>query len=455
MNPMRTPIRPQTSLVQAPVGNHRHFGELRAIAETLDKLPEAVARVHADRVRGGVDADKGRKGMSAEEVLRVMIIKQMNEFSYEQLEFHLAHSVAYRSFCGFGIGDDSPSKSTLQRNIKLVTAETLEAINRMIVNHANCNGIEDGQTIRTDSTVIKSAIHKPTDSSLLWDCVRVLVRLMERSRTFIKFAFTDDSRKAKKTTFAISNMGSSEKRTALYDELLTITRATVESAKQIADALGGCRFDDPRKQRSACELSEEMIQIIAHACRVIDQTHRRVILNGSVPAPEKIVSIFEPHVDVIVKDRRDTLYGHKVFITTGASGLVVDILVEDGNPADSTLAVKMVERQNEIYKRVPRQAAFDGGFTSRANLEAIKKLGVEDVAFSKGRGLEVAEMVKDADVYQKLRNFRAGVEGVISFLKRSFCLDRCTWRSLASFNAFTWGSVVAANLLIVARHSLS
>ena len=114
----------------------------------------------------------------------------------------------------------------------------------------------------------------------------------------------------------------------------------------------------------------------------------------------------------------------------------------------------MIQRQDDIFGRVPRQVAFDGGFASQANLQDIKELGVQDVAFSKKRGLDVLEMAKSTDVYRALRHFRAGVEAGISFLKRCFGLDRCMWRGLASFKAYVWASVVSANLLMLARHAL-
>ena len=173
-----------------------------------------------------------------------------------------------------------------------------------------------------------------------------------------------------------------------------------------------------------------------------------------MPAGQKIVSIFEPHVDVIVKDNRDTLYGHKAFISAGASGLVFDVVVPRGNPTDSSMAPMMVERHIDICGDPPKQAAFDGGFASRANLAQLKDLGVQDVAFSKGRGLDVLEMVKNSRVYRALRNFRAGIEGIILFLKRAFGLGRCDWRTLASFKAYVLGSVIAANLLTIAQASL-
>jgi transposase, IS5 family len=142
-----------------------------------------------------------------------------------------------------------------------------------------------------------------------------------------------------------------------------------------------------------------------------------------------VVSIFEPHTDIIRKDRRETLYGHKVFLTGGASGMIVDCFVERGNPADSTKAVKLAHRAIKVLGNKPEQIVFDGGFTSRDNLEQIKALGIRDVAFSKASGLSIKEMVRRTWLYQGLRNFRAGIEGVISFLKRCFGWDRCAWRS--------------------------
>ena len=187
---------------------------------------------------------------------------------------------------------------------------------------------------------------------------------------------------------------------------------------------------------------------------MVAQTHRRVVLGETVPANEKLVSIFEPHTDIIIKDRRDTLYGHKLCLTTSASGLITDCHVEKGNPADSTLAVRMVERHMERYGHAPKQACFDGGFASRANLEEIKALDVDDVVFAKAKGITVDEMAGNAKTFRMLRNFRAGIEATVSYLKRCIGWTRCAWRSLRSFTAYTWASVVTANLLLIARHQL-
>ena len=172
----------------------------------------------------------------------------------------------------------------------------------------------------------------------------------------------------------------------------------------------------------------------------------------AVPASEKIVSIFEEHTDIIVKAPRKTQYGHKISLTGGPSSMILDCVIAKGNPADSSDAQAMIDRQIEIFGRPPRQVAFDGGYTSHDNLRSIKAKGVKDVVFHKKRGLEISDMAKSVWVFKKLKNFRAGIEGCISFLKRVFGLSRCTWRSFRSFKSYVWASVVSFNLLIMARH---
>jgi hypothetical protein len=148
---------------------------------------------------------------------------------------------------------------------------------------------------------------------------------------------------------------------------------------------------------------------LAH--RVTSQTERRVFDGETVPAAEKLVSIFEPHTDITIKDNRETQFGHKLCPTSCASGLVIDALVEQGNPADSTLAVKMMERHQQLFGRASRQACFDGGFASRSNPTQLRALGIKDVAFNQRCRLEIADMVRSRQLYRKPRAFRAGVEG--------------------------------------------
>jgi IS5 family transposase len=161
--------------------------------------------------------------------------------------------------------------------------------------------------------------------------------------------------------------------------------------------------------------------------------------------------LFEPHADIIVKSHRDVQYGHKLNVTTGKSGMILDLVVEDGNPADAARFLPMLERHVGFYETAPRQSAADGSYASRANLQQAKAIGVRDVAFHKKCGLNTEDMVKSPWVYRQLRNFRAGIEAGISCLKRAYGLTRCTWRGIDHFKSYVWLSVVANNLAIFAR----
>jgi len=445
---MRTTVREQLPLVEPSI-EHVHARELDQIRSLFQQSPQIAKLIEADLIRGLRHPRRGRRGkMSAEQVLMALLIKQMNGFSYAVLAYHLADSRTYRAFCGFGIADKAVSPSTLQRDIKRIRPHTLEAINRILLAVAAKEGIEKGRKVRVDCTVVESNIHHPTDSSLLWDCVRVLCRVTQRAKEKFGVQVSDHRRRAKRRNLGILNARTNKQRVKLYRDLLEVARKTVADAERVKNEVKRLPTTD---FVAAIAVEAELEHYIALANQVITQTQRRVIENESVPRQDKIVSIFEAHTDIIVKDRRETYFGHKVTITGGTSGLLTDLVIEQGNPADVTLAEKMIARQSDIYGRVPRQAAFDGGFASKANLKSIKELGVSDVAFAKKRGLAITEMARSTWVYKRLRDFRAGIEGMISFLKRCFGMSRCTWSGFESFQAYAWSSVLTANLLLMAR----
>ena len=180
------------------------------------------------------------------------------------------------------------------------------------------------------------------------------------------------------------------------------------------------------------------------------------MLNGeAVPAGEKLVSLFEPHADIIVRGRRQVQYGHKLNLTTGKSGLILDLVIEDGNPADAERFLPMLDRHIDRAGAPPRQAAADGGYASRANLTAAKTRGVADVAYHTKCGSAVAAMVHRPRGHRRLRNYPAGIEAGISCFKRAYGAARCTWRGLDHFKAYIWSAVVAHNLVLFARLKLA
>jgi IS5 family transposase len=198
-------------------------------------------------------------------------------------------------------------------------------------------------------------------------------------------------------------------------------------------------------------LAKKLEEAVGILTRVIRQTERRVLRGEAVPSGEKVVSFFEEHTDIIVKGSRETQYGHKVFLTGGRTGMILDCVIERGNPNDAVLFPLLLDRQEELYARVPRQVSADGGFASQENLREAKSRGIKDVAFAKRKGLSVLEMVKSSWVYKQLKNFRAGIEANISRLKRSFGFSRCDWTGWLGFRQYVWSSLVSYNLLVLAR----
>jgi IS5 family transposase len=293
---------------------------------------------------------------------------------------------------------------------------------------------------------MESNIHPPTDSTLLFDCVRVLARVLNALRQYgVKVHFTDHGRRAKRRLLAVQYAKKEGQRKAAYRDLLKLARKTVGYATAAI----------PQAKNNACieglALAAELERYVGLSRQVIDQTERRVLQGEKVPAAEKIVSIFEPHTDIIVKDRRETYYGHKVCLCVGASNLITDCVITEGNPADTELTLTMLDRQREIYGRYPLKVALDGGFASKANLAAAKERKIKDVCFAKKRGLHVEAMCRSQWVYDRLRRFRAGVESVISWIKRCLGFDRCTWKGRRSFESYVWLSTVTANLMTLAR----
>lgn len=168
-----------------------------------------------------------------------------------------------------------------------------------------------------------------------------------------------------------------------------------------------------------------------------------------------MVSFFEDHTDIIVKKRRETEFGHKIFLSGDASTMILDCLILRGNPADSEQYAPILRRHVKLHGRMPRQVSADGGFASKDNLAFAKEHQVKDAVFAKKRGLSVLDMAKSSWVYKKLRNFRAGIEAGVSTLKRAFGLDRCTWKGWDGFGRYVWSSIVSYNLLVLARTKLA
>jgi IS5 family transposase len=428
--------------------NHDIGKKLKAMSERLDRHREMLEWVALDLHRKDV-YDTGRQGLPAESVLRCALLKQYRQLSYQELAFHVSDSASFQAFARLP-GQVFPKKSVLQQTISRIQPGTWERINQRLLREAKHEQVESGNKVRIDSTVTAPNIHAPSDSTLLWDSVRIMVRLLEAAQSMPGtpgIEFRNHRRRAKQRARGIRYTRGQEKKAALYRDLIKVTTHTLgylEQAKMILTVTGSATLQWEAWQA-------EVAHYLPLVKRVIDQAERRVFQGESVPAGEKIFSLFEPHTDIIIKGGREIQYGHKLNLSSGKSGLILDVVVEEGNPADSERLLPMLERHSNQYGRAPKQVAVDGGYASKDNLDKAKACGVEDVAFHKKRGLPIEAMVRSTWVYRQLRNFRAGIEAGISCLKRAYGLSRCTWKGLAHFKSFVGSSVVAHNLALLAR----
>jgi IS5 family transposase len=440
----------QERTIQATIfdmfAGHEIGQELKAMSEWLDQRSPLVTLVADDLRRCGVK-ETGRQGLAAESALRCALLKQHRQLSYEELAFYLEDSASFRAFARLPLGW-TPKKSVLHHTISAIRAETWEAINRDLLSGALKEKVEGGERIRVDSTVTAALMHEPSDSSLLYDAVRVTARLLESAEELASdadIAWRDHRRGAKRRAYMIQYTRGRPNRVQHYRVLIKLAKATRGYLETARIKLQGVQDLMVALWRAAVDEYRPLID------KIIGQAERRVLLGETVPVSEKIVSLFEPHADIIIKGSRDVQYGHKLNLVSGKSGLILDLVIETGNPADSERFLPMLERHISFYGRAPRQVAADGGYASGHNLKQAKAQGVCDVAFHKKVGLKIEDMVKSRWVYRRLRNFRAGIEAGISCLKRAYGLGQCTWRGLDHFKAYVWSSVLAHNLALFAR----
>ena len=425
---------------------HQIGCELKAISGWLDSHRALMSLVASDLRRDGL-RQTGRQGLPAETVLRCALLKQQRQLSYEELAFYLEDSASFRAFARLPLAW-SPKKSVLHRTISAIRPETWEAVNRALVASATQDKLEEGAMVRIDSTVTAALMHDPSDSTLLWDAVRTMTRLLRQSAALPgvpAVRWHDRRRMAKRCAREIEYARGRDHRYRLYRKLIRAAHATRAALQRTVNRLTS--FTGVATARWRAQVSH-YLPLIA---RVLDQSERRVLHGQPVSAGDKLVSLFEPHADIIVKGARDVQYGHKLNLVTGKSGLILDVVIEAGNPADAERFLPMLDRHIARCGAPPRQMAADGGYASRDNLEQAKARGVTDVAFHKKRGLAVADMTRSAWVYRKLRNFRAGIEAGISCFKRAYGGGRCTWRGLDHSKAYVWSAVVAHNLVLFAR----
>ena len=428
---------------------NEHSQMLCALSDLLDKHVAILPELEQD-LSGTTVPLTGRCGLSVESVFRCMVLKMILQISYRKLAFYLSDSPSYRCFARLS-ASQFPGRSSLQSGIRKIRPETLQKIHQLLCSQWHEDGFIDDTKVRIDSTVVEADIAPPSDSQLLEDCVRVLTRQLVicKRQTGHNVRFTDQRSKARKIRFAIFYAKESEKQ-ALYPQLLTCAYVVLKQIDRALIALEAIGYPSGSAQWNWCERARHFRLLL---CKVIHQTQQRVYENISVPANEKIFSVFEPHTDIIVKGARDVQYGHKINLATDTHGLVLYLSVLEGNPADKVLYKPVLERHEKLFGQLPHTTVADGGYASLSNVTDARAKGVTRAAFHKRAGLGYHLMGVKKKTLASLRAFRAGIEGNISELKRAFGLFKARWKNKDGFDAFVWAGVISYNLVRMARLS--
>jgi transposase, IS5 family len=392
-------------------------------------------------------ADRGCPSTPVEVVLRMLVVRRLYDWGYDATEHFVADSLVLRRFCRV-YWQSVPDSSTLNRWAGVIGEQTLEVLHQRVVQLGRQHRVSRGRKLRFDGTVVETAIHYPTDSSLLSDGVRVLSRLLQRAKDGAAVAsrtlFRDRTRSAKRLARAIGETArrrgeqAAAEREAAYERLVHLTRAMLRQAERVQALLP-----------EGATVRQELAHYATLTQRVVEQTVRR-LAGEQVPATEKVVSLFEEHTAILRrnKPRQETEFGHRVLLGEAEGGILSSYQVLPGTEAEAAYLEEGVRRQQQLFGKPPRLVAADRAFSAKA--EAVRDLGVERVVIprqGKRKPKEEAE-----GWFRRGRRFRAGIEGRISVLKRRGFLGRCRDHGLEGFDRWVGWGILVANLTTIARH---
>jgi IS5 family transposase len=418
--------------------------ELALIDTILEEHPELFEIVAGDIVGIGKGSATGRQDSpTVEQVVRAALYKEMKKLNYRELEYAQYDSRICSTFIKLE-GRKPLSFEVFHKYISQIKVESLKelmvSINRIMMEEAS---VEDGKSVRMDSTVVESNIHYPTNNELTWDCIKTahrIIKQLEKSGCIKKAR--NYQKQAKKHRFQINNTKKSDQRKELFEKQLKLLRSSINQAERAA--VEASMTGDLNDWLIAQQLKDLMQKME----KGYDITRRHELLGESVPNAEKIFSIYEEHTDIIVKGKREAEFGHKVNLTTGRSNIILDVEIVKGNPADSQLYAGALERIGIDYGIMPRDVVTDGGYASLKNQETAKGNGVVNIVFNKIVG-SLKNIVTSGNMETRLKKWRSGIEAVISNFKRGCGMHRCEWKGREHFDAKVLWSVIAYNIRVI------
>jgi IS5 family transposase len=402
---------------------------------------------------------RGRPGTPAEVVLRMLILKHLFNWSYDDLEREVRANLVYRAFTRID-AEEVPDAKTILKIARALGPEIIEQLRRQVVDVAKRAGVTHGSRFRIDTTVVETNVHYPTDSSLLQDGVRVLTRTMQRASAAMGDArrrVRNRLRSVGRRVLVISRQARSpETRDALvrsYRRLMATTRAVMHDARTMVRRISQrLRTASAATTSTLTRARHQLQQMQPLVTRILDQTRAR-LLGGDIHVPDKVLSVFEPHTEAIRKGKiaKPTEFGKLVTIQESEHQIITAYQVHDRRPPDTTLWTPALDRHLAIFDRPPDIAAGDRGFASAANEEAATARGVRRVVLPRpGRKTPARRVHERQRWFRRGQRWRVGCEGRISVIKRRHGLRRCRYRGADGTARWVGLGVIANNLMSTA-----
>ncbi len=402
---------------------------------------------------------RGRPGTPAEVVIRMLILKHLFDWSYDDLEREVRANLVYRMFTRIDAGE-VPDAKTILKIARALGPEVIERLHRQVVDVAKRAGVTHGRRFRVDTTVVETNVHYPTDSTLLQDGVRVLTRTMHRASTALGDEPGRIRNRLRSVTRRVLTIGyqarSPKTRTALaesYRKLMATARAVQRDAATMVRRLGQrIRTARPTTRPILQRAQDQLQQIRPLVQRVLAQTRARV-LGGDTHVPDKVLSLFEPHTATIRKGKisKPTEFGNLVTIQEAEHQIVTASEVHASRPADVTLWTPALDRHQAIFGRAPDLAAGDRGFSSVTNEQAATDRGVRRVILPRrGPKSPTRRAYERQHWFRRGQRWRVGCEGRISVLKRRHGLRRCRYHGVDGMHRWVGLGVIADNLMNIA-----
>ena len=445
-----------------PDGEKLWSPELRRIDELLSDAAVIDLIVAALQQRWPQSARRGRPGTPAEVVVRMLILKHLFDWSYDELEYEVRANLAYRAFARVGM-EKTPDAKTILRIARVLGPETMQELHQRVVQLAIQARVSRGRRLRIDTTVVETNIHHPLDSSQLADGIRVITRRAKKVGQLIGSGtkrFRDSVRSTARIAASMRMLKNSLTRKqqlrAGYRKLVQTARRVVRDAEQVGQEVSerlqqGIEMPQIRRrlQQLRCRLGDYLVLL----GRVIEQTVARVFA-GDIRHPDKVLSIFEPHTEAIRKGKllKPTEFGKMVVIQEADGGLVTDYQVEQKRVADTELWQPAIQKHIEVFGHAPYLATADRGFYSSLNEKTAGQLGVQRVCLPRS-----GKLSEKRRSHQRQRWFRAGLrwrtgsEGRISALKQRG-MRRCRYRGKEGMHRCVGFGVIVNNLLAIGRH---